>query len=1103
MMQNKLAKILFSTRLTAVLFILFAAAMITGTFMDAGQETSPTPYSRSLIYNTWWFEGIMVFFVINFVGNIFRFRLYKKAKWATLTLHLAFIFILLGAFITRYIGYEGMMPIQEGETENTFLSQKTYVSVLVNGDYKIDGVAQQLRIEKEVDFSERLNNSLAFNTTYDTTPISVSLEKFISNAEKDIVSSENGEEYLKIVEAGNSAPHNHYLKSGEDQLIHNIIFTLNNPKKGAINIVSDVNGITIDSPFEGEYLQMATMSEGKLFKDSIQPLKLRSRYIIGEMQMVFPKPVVKGHFDIVKKSKLLRSDEDGLVLNVTANGETQQVKLLGGMGTTNAWQKAKIGGLDFDFRYGAKLLKLPFSIKLNDFVADKYPGTENSYSAFSSAITVIDEQKGDYDYKIFMNNVLDHRGYRFFQAGFDNNETLTKLSVNHDRWGTWVTYFGYMLLYFGMMAILFNKNTRFADLKRALDKVKDKKKGLISILLICWTLNGFAQEEHSVDDGHNHKQEAVKQEVQHNSTVEHDDYTYEDNKAAVDSILRANIVPKVEADKFGRLVIQDVGGRMMPVNTYASEFLRKLSKSDTYEGFTADQVFLSVQESPQFWYNVPIIYLKAKKDDSIRKIIGVEKSVKYATLGHFFTRNGEYKLAPYLEDSYKAIAPNGYQKEFIEADQRVNLLHNTVQGNSLRIFPIPEDENNKWISANEYRKEHYKEKIKDTIYQSFVNQSFNLYLYRLNSAKQSGDFSEAVKILDAFKRNQINLGSEVMLSDDKINTEILYNKYDIFKNLHYAYMLFGSLLFVLLIVQIFKDRSKVVKLLIVVLKVFILLSFIAHTVGLILRWYISGHAPWSDGYESMIYVAWATMLFGLMLSSTSNRSLLTVLYSLIGGKNSSDLTTAAGAFVTSMLLMVAHLSWMDPAIANLPPVLDSYWLMIHVAVIVASYGPFTLSMILGVTVLILMILSTKENKVKMLLNIKELTIINEMSLTVGLVMLTIGNFLGGMWANESWGRYWGWDPKETWALISIMIYAFVIHMRLIPGLRGRWFFNLMSIIAFGFIIFTYFGVNFYLSGLHSYQSGQDLSYKYIAITLVCITILAWFSYRMYAKYYKK
>ncbi|MEM1002040.1 MAG: cytochrome c biogenesis protein CcsA, partial [Bacteroidota bacterium] len=163
---------------------------------------------------------------------------------------------------------------------------------------------------------------------------------------------------------------------------------------------------------------------------------------------------------------------------------------------------------------------------------------------------------------------------------------------------------------------------------------------------------------------------------------------------------------------------------------------------------------------------------------------------------------------------------------------------------------------------------------------------------------------------------------------------------------------------------------------------------------------------------------------------------------------------------------------------------------------VASYGPFALGMILGVVALFLMIFTTASNQKKMKLNIKELTIINELSLTVGLVMLTIGNFLGGMWANESWGRYWGWDPKETWALISIMVYAFVIHMRLIPGLRGKWFYSLMSILAFGSILMTYFGVNFYLSGLHSYASGdQILSFQFIVITLLIIAIIAFFAYR--------
>lgn len=1061
-MLNKLAKILFSTRLTGILFLVFAAAMATGTFLDAGQGTSPTPYTRSLIYNAWWFEAIMVFFVINFVGNIFRFRLHKKEKWTTLTLHLAFIFILLGAFITRYISFEGMMGIREGATENTFLSQKTYITAFVDGDYLIDGVAQRLPIEREVDFSGRLNNTFKIETKYNQQPVTIELEKFIEGAEEDIVPDESGESYLKIVEADGGGPHNHFLKVGEVQNIHNTLVALNKPTNGAINITYNNDSLTIQSPFEGEYMTMATMAQGKLVKDSLQPLILRSRYVIGNMQMVFPKPVVKGVFDIVQKSKILKNDEAGVVLKVTTNGETQKVGLLGGKGMNNAFKQIKVGGLDFAFKYGSKVMELPFAIKLNDFEAERYPGTEKGYSSFSSQVTVIDTKEDSFDYKIFMNNILDHGGYRFFQSSFDPDEKGTILSVNHDYWGSLITYIGYFLLYFGLMAILFSKKSRFGDLKNKLDKVKAKKAKALIVIFLCFGLHSFSQAHHE-NDGHNHNKPT---------------------KTQIDSILAANITPKAHTDIFGQLVIQDLGGRMMPVNTYASEMLRKLSKNDTYEGFDANQIFLSIQESPMLWYNVPIIYLAMKKADTIRHIIGVDKSEKYVSLADFFTERGEYKLSSYLDEAYKTSSPNGFQKEFKEADQRVNLLYNTVEGMSLKIFPIPNDANNKWISAYDYQKEN--QIFKDSLYGNFVKNGFKMYLYTLNNAKQNGNFSEAEKLLAAFKKTQHDLGGKVMLSDKKISTEILYNKYDIFKKLFSWYLYAGSLLFVLLIVQIFKEKSKAINVSVTVFKCIILGLFIIHTIGLITRWYISGHAPWSDAYESMIYVAWSVMFFGLAFGRKS------------------DLTIASTAFVTAMLLMIAHWNWMDPAIANLQPVLNSYWLMIHVAVIVASYGPFALGMILGVVSLLLMIFTSEKNKIKMDLNIKELTIINEMALTVGLVMLTIGNFLGGMWANESWGRYWGWDPKETWALISIMVYAFVIHMRIIPGLRGRWFFNLMSIVAFSSIIFTYFGVNFYLSGLHSYQSGQQIaSFNAIAIAIGMIFVLAFFAYRGYSKYYKK
>ena len=1061
-MLKKLSNILFSTRLTAILFIVFAAAMATGTFLDANQETSPTPYTRELIYNAWWFEAIMLFFVINFIGNIVRYKLYKKEKWATLTLHIAFIFIILGAFVTRYFGFEGMMSIREGATENTFLSREVYITAYIDGDYEIDGVKQRLPKEYKVDFSERLNNKFKAEANYNGQPVTFELEKFVKGAEKDIVPDDNGESYLKIVSTRGGEPFNYFLKDSSVISIDNTLVSLNYHTHGAIEIVNNEDGLFINSPYGGEYMTMATMDTGTLVKDSLQPLNLRSRYVIGNLQMVLPKPVIKGVIDVVKKPQILTGDEDGILLKVSSGGETKHVGILGGEYMSRPFEKVNVGGLDIALKYGAKIRTLPFSIKLNDFIAERYPGTENRFSAFASEVTVNDDIEGSFNYRIYMNHILDHGGYRFFQSSFDSDERGSKLSVNHDFWGTWITYAGYFLLYFGLMAILFIKNTRFDDLRQMLNKIKAKKAKLLAVLFLCFGIHGFAQDN-SVADPHDHNKMP---------------------KTQVDSILKANITNKEHADKFGKLVLQDFSGRMMPLNTFASEVLRKISKHDNYEDFDANQVLLSMQEMPLFWYEVPIIYLSPKKADSIRSIIGVDMSEKYATLRDFFDNNGSYKLSPYLQEAYSAQVPNGYQKEFKEIDQRVNLLYSTIDGRNLRIFPVPDDENNKWISPNEY-KERYRNIIKDTLYAAFIENGLNYYLTELSKAKMTNDYSGVEKVLDGIKNNQKKLGSEVMISDDKINTEVLYNKYDIFKKLFAWYLYAGTLLFVFLIFQIFKEKSKVGNVLINISKIAILGLFLLHTAGLVVRWYISGHAPWSNAYESMIYVAWATMFFGLAFGRKS------------------DLTIASTAFVTAMLLMVAHWNWMDPAIENLQPVLDSYWLMIHVAVIVASYGPFTLGMILGITALLLMIFTTASNKEKMLINIKEITVINEMSLTVGLVMLTIGNFLGGMWANESWGRYWGWDPKETWALISIMIYAFVIHMRLVPGLRGRFAFNLASIVAISSIMFTYFGVNFYLAGLHSYQSGQQIaSFQIIAIAIGLVVLVGLLAYRKYAKYYK-
>ncbi len=1060
-MKDTLKNIFFSTRLTAILFIVFAIAMGIGTFIENEYSTTT---ARIWIYNTKWFEGIMLFFVINFCGNIFRYRLFRKEKFAVLLLHLSFILILVGAFITRYISYEGKMPIREGATENFFYSENTFLTVYIDGEVEGEEKRRVLQ-DKIMVTAQALKSTLPWKTDFNGTPIKIEYTGFIEGAEEGLIESETGDEFLKIVEAGGGTRHDHYLKNGEVSSIHNILFALNKPTEGAINISTD-SIYTIQSPFDGTFMRMADQFQGNLVKDSLQPLMLRSLYQTAGMQFVFPENMVKGTYGVVEVQDKTSASQDALILNITVNNETKEVKILGSVGNINPPKLLQLGGYDIHINYGSIRRELPFSIKLNDFIASKYPGMDKGYSAYESKVTVNDERSFDYD--IYMNHVLDHKGYRFFQASFDPDEKGTVLSVNHDFWGTWITYIGYFLLFGGLLGIMFYGDTRFRSLGKMLNKVKAKEAKLTIIAFLLFSFNAFSQEEHEhVDgDGHYDDQEQIIKEDNHANASEHALHnTVRPPKEYIDSIINQTIVSKEHAEKFGRLVIQD-NGRMKPVNTFASELLRKISKSDTYNEMDANQFLLSVLQNPLVWYYTDFLSLK-RGNDSIRKIIGVDKKAKYVKIIDFINSDGTNKLEPFLDEAYATTNPNQIQKDLRNAYERLWLFNSAQSGEILRIYPLPNDENNKWVSSPDFKTGNFH--VKDSLYMNFINNSIPFYLMALREAKASGNYENADKILAAFKKNQMNYGAEVLQSDKKIQAEVLYNKYDIFKKLFSWYMYAGCLMFILLIIQIFNSR-KGINVAVNIFKYIIIGLFVLHTLGLITRWYVSGHAPWSDAYESMIYVAWATMGIGLLFARKS------------------DLTIASTAFVASMILMIAHWQWMDPAIANLQPVLNSYWLMIHVSIIVGSYGPFTLGMILGVVSLLLMIITNDKNKEKIDLNIKEITIIGELALTVGLVMLTIGNFLGGQWANESWGRYWGWDPKETWALISIMVYAFVIHMRLIPGLRSRWLFSFMSIAAYASIMMTYFGVNFYLSGLHSYASGD----KIITPTFVWYTVAAVF-----------
>lgn len=1046
--MKKMFSFLYSTKLMAVLFIVFAAAMGIATFIenDYGTQTA-----KALIYNAWWFEAIMVFFVINFFGNIFRYRLVSKEKWPVLVFHLAFLFILIGAGITRYVGYEGLMLIDEGESTNKFLSETTYMTVVV------DDNQVQKQYDRPTLFSAMTENSWSLKDDFKGRNFSIDLVDYIPWAEKKLVEDPNGEEYLKIVESSSGQGHDHYLKKGTLQNIHGVLIGFDAPGDNAnINIFRQDGNLKIKTKNDGTWMRMADRVQGTAVKDSVQQFQLRSLYNIGGFPFVVPGPEMKGVVKTVRAEKKDDKKLDVLVLNVELDGESKQIELSGGQFNQQGLESFTLNGLNFQMLYGAKILEAPFNIKLNDFQLEKYPGSESAAS-YASEITVTSDTEEPFDYKIYMNHILDHKGYKFFQASYDLSGPVeqTHLSVNHDYWGTLITYIGYSLLYFGLISILFAPGTRFDFLKKSFSKIYKKKSTLVLLFGLLTATIAYGQEDHS-----DHTRKRVTDEQ-------------------IDSILKANIVDLEHAESFNRLVIQDAGGRMKPAHTFASELIRKVHKKETYGEMEPSQVLLSILENPRLWFEVPFIYLE-RGNTQVREILGLPEDATHAKLSDFYTDRGVSKLGPYVAEAQKKNVQNKFEKDLIKIDRRLYLFSQALSKNVMRIYPIRGDENNTWISKTVAQEAGLKGT--DSV---FVEQSFTGYMQLLQVAKSNGDYTEANRVLDIIKDYQKEIGKEVYPDEEKIDLEIQYNKLTIFKKLTMYYGMFSVLMLFFVILQIFFNTKPVR---------FIVRSFIAIMIGLFLlhiaglgaRWYISGNAPWSNAYESIIYVAFAVMLFGFII-----------------GRRSS-LTIAAAAFITAIFLAFAHQNWLDPEIANLQPVLNSWWLLVHVSIIVASYGPFALGMILGILALFLTLFTSEKNKKKLEINIKEITVINEMALTIGLIMLTIGNFLGGMWANESWGRYWGWDPKETWALISIMIYAFVLHMRLIPGLRSRYTFNLWSIIAFASIMMTYFGVNFYLSGLHSYASGDKVitpnsvyySFGFVAI----LGTLAWFRHR---KFYKR
>jgi cytochrome c-type biogenesis protein CcsB len=519
------------------------------------------------------------------------------------------------------------------------------------------------------------------------------------------------------------------------------------------------------------------------------------------------------------------------------------------------------------------------------------------------------------------------------------------------------------------------------------------------------------------------------------------------------------------ADKFGHLLSQTYDGRFEPVHSLAYDVMHKISRKDKFdiEGkgkMNAIQVLLDMILFPDFWKQQRMIYVREK---SVQDIIGV--NTKYATFLDFFGSNNEYKLQKFVDDAFrkKQSEQNSFDKEIIKVDERMNIFSMALNGSMLKIFPDQTAENNKWISVDDQASVIPLSGSVTIINEDLQLRQFNYrnimiaYIAEVSAGITSGDYSNADKILGYISSIQRkSAGTELLASDSKINTEILYNKLQIFIALRNFYaMLSVVLLFLAFIDNLKTKKSKLITWSLNISIGLLGLGFIYHTIGLILRWYLTGHAPWSNGYESLLLVAWGGLLAGFSFLRYSK------------------ITLAATALLAFFMLMTASHSSYDPQLTNLQPVLKSYWLIIHVATLTISYGFLGLGLFLGLINLFINLFKNIKNQGRLDLIISELTCINEMNLTVGIVLATIGTFLGGVWANESWGRYWGWDAKETWALIIVLAYTLILHMRFIPKLGSTYAFNVASVLGFGSVIMTFVGVNYYLSkGLHSYGAGD-------------------------------
>ena len=989
----------------AILMVIMIVVLALATFMESsyGVQTA-----WAVFYGTHWFELLMLLIGINVVGVMIKLKFFNKKKIVVLLFHLSFVLILVGAAITRFISYEGNMHIRENTTSNTILSSGAYMDVHLEAKGEVKDQS------KEVKLTQLTPRGFRMSTSIGGEKVRIKSVEYLSSVIEQYVPSPGGIPYIQIMLVSEQQTSVGIL-SGSSAVAMGMKFGFNlDDSTAVVRLYSEGEEIRMIAPFKVSVMQMGGESGEEYEAGEYVPITEGTLYSMGPVSLALQGFIPSARKQVAQAPGGQRGGMPAAKLELTYMGMSSEVIVPGLARVEGQPVQGSMGDLQYTITYGSRKIVVPFSLFLKDFEVERYPGS-NSPSSFASQVVLLDKELNiQEERRIYMNNVLKHRGYRFYQASYDQDEMGSVLSVNKDWTGTFVTYLGYLVLIAGMVVALFVPGTRFAMIAR---KSAPSAKTAMVILLLLGAGTFLSAQE---------------------------------------------VPPKGMAEEFGNLWVQDKGGRFEPMNTLSNEVVRKIAKKSQFENYTSDQVLLGMIIYPGVWQQKDLFKIKHAE---LHRIVGYKGEM--VSFNDLMGPNGStYLLSDLVNEAYsKPVVDQGeLDKEVIKLDDRVNALYLVQSGGLIRIFPDRGAENNKWASVSEAlagRMTH----AEDTMSNVFL---------RYLTAMQQGDYMTAGLYVKQLSQNQQS--DNLLPGESKKMMELRYNKIRIFPILAKIYGLFGLILITLQFLIIFRPK-KFYHWLFRVGVIHLAVAFLVHTLALAARWYISGHAPMSNGYESMIFVSWVTLLAGLIFVKRSGYAM------------------ALTAILAALSLMVAGMSNMNPEITNLVPVLKSPWLTIHVAVIMAGYGFLGLASIMGLMNMGVYASLSKSNKDRLGEVILQVSRVNHMTLIVGLYFMTAGVFLGGVWANESWGRYWGWDPKETWALITVLVYAFVTHMHRIPGLRGRFAFNVAAFFSYSSVMMTYFGVNYFLGGMHSYASGSSFKiplWSYlIVLALVGLSLLAY------------